>query len=196
MAVEADLSNATAEDLILVMGIVGCKDDELRGDPQKLEAPKLTDIIKLGEALERKTFAEKGFAVKVNAVQASTGAKPKAKRTDDPVWRKEIKRLMKGKCYRCGEGHQTDLNSKGRISQIHSMQQEGTYSQSLLHGDVENVRHSKDKSHLCCSPRYSSPHLRGNDAADKNGADRNLCQHRIKLPALHPDGTSSEQGPS
>ena len=73
MAVKADLSNATAEDLIVVMGIVGCKDNELRGDLQKLEAPKLADIIKLGEAYERKTFAEKGFAVKVNAVQASTG---------------------------------------------------------------------------------------------------------------------------
>ena len=75
MAVEADLSNATAEDLIVVMGIVGCKDDELRGDLQKLEAPKLADIIKLGEAHERKTFAEKGFAVKVNAVQNIHGSK-------------------------------------------------------------------------------------------------------------------------
>ena len=72
------------------MGIVGCKDDELRGDLQKLEALKLVDIIKLGEAHERKTFAEKGFAVKVNAVQASSGAKPKAKRTDDLVGRKDI----------------------------------------------------------------------------------------------------------
>ena len=50
MAVEADLANITVEDLILVMGIIGCKDDELRGDLQKLEAPKLEDIIKLGEA--------------------------------------------------------------------------------------------------------------------------------------------------
>ena len=49
IAFEADLSNATAEDLIVVMGIVGCKDDELRGDLQKLEAPKLADIIKLRE---------------------------------------------------------------------------------------------------------------------------------------------------
>ena len=55
---EADLSNTTAEDLIVVMGIVGCKDDELREDLQKLEAPKLADIIKLGEAFERKTFAD------------------------------------------------------------------------------------------------------------------------------------------
>ena len=53
MAVEADLSNATAEDLIVVMGIVGCQNDELRGDLQKLEAPKLQDIIKLGVAFER-----------------------------------------------------------------------------------------------------------------------------------------------
>ena len=112
MAVEADLSNATAEDLIVVMGIVGCKDDELRRDLQKLEAPKLADIIKLGKAHERKTFAEKGFAVKVYAVQTSTGAKPKVKRTDDPVWHKEIERPMKGKCYRCGEGHQTDQCSQ------------------------------------------------------------------------------------
>ena len=108
MAIEADLSNATAEDLIVVMGIVGCKDNKLRGDLQKLVAPKLADIIKLGEAHKRKTFAEKGFAVKANAVQATSGAKPKAKRTDNPVRRKEIERLMKGKCYRCGEGHRTD----------------------------------------------------------------------------------------
>ena len=101
MAVEADLSNATAEDLIIVMGIVVCKDVELRAD-----------IIKQGEAHERKTFTEKGFAVKVNAVQTSTGAKPKAKCTDDPVRRKEIERLMKGKCYRYGEGHQTDQCSQ------------------------------------------------------------------------------------
>ena len=106
MAVEADLSNATAKDLIVVMGIVGCKDDELRGDLQKLEAPKLADI-KLGEAYERKTFA-----VKVNAVHTSPGAKPKAKSTNDPVRRKEIERLMKGKCYRCGEGHQTNQCSQ------------------------------------------------------------------------------------
>ena len=52
------------------------------------------------------------MAVKVNAAQASSGAKPKAKRTDDPVRRKEIERLMKGKCYRCGEGHQTDQCSQ------------------------------------------------------------------------------------
>ena len=39
MAVEADFSNATAEDLIVVMGIVSCKDDEFRGDLQKLKAP-------------------------------------------------------------------------------------------------------------------------------------------------------------
>ena len=112
MAVETDLSNATAEDLIVVMEIVGCKDDELWGDLQKLEAPKLADIIKLGEAYERKTFAEKGFAVKVNAVQTLTGVKPKVKQTDDPVRRKEIERLMKGKCYRCREGHQTDQCSQ------------------------------------------------------------------------------------
>ena len=92
------------------MGIVGCKDDELRGDLKKLEAPKLEDIIKLGEAFERKTFAEEGFAVIVSAVQTSsnTGARPKVKQTDDPVRRKEIKRLMKGKYYRCVEGHPTD----------------------------------------------------------------------------------------
>ena len=112
MAIEADLSNATAEDLIVVMAIVGCKDDELRGDLQKLEAPKLADIIKLGQAHERKTFAETGFAVKVNAVQTSTGTKPKVKLTDDPVRRKKIKRLMKGKCYRCREGHHTDQCSQ------------------------------------------------------------------------------------
>ena len=76
MAVEANLSNATAEDLIVVMGVVGCKDDELRGDLQKLEAPKLADIIKLGEAFERKTFAEKGLAVKVNKSKPLPTQKP------------------------------------------------------------------------------------------------------------------------
>lgn len=83
------------------MGIVGCKEDELQGDLQKLESPKLQDIIKLGEAFERKTFAKKGFTVKVNAVQSSGRAKPKQKRprkqNDDPVCRKGIERLIKGK---------------------------------------------------------------------------------------------------
>ena len=41
MAVEADLANATAKDLIVVMTIVGCREEELRGDLQKLESPKL-----------------------------------------------------------------------------------------------------------------------------------------------------------
>ena len=53
MAVEADLANATAEDLILVMAIFGCQEEELRGDLQKLESPKLQDVIKIGEAYER-----------------------------------------------------------------------------------------------------------------------------------------------
>ena len=87
MAVEADLATTTAEDLIVVTGIVGCKDNVLRGDLQRLEAPKLEELIKLSDAFEQKTFAEKYFVVKVNAVQTSsnTGAKPKVKRTDDPV---------------------------------------------------------------------------------------------------------------
>ena len=42
----------------------------------------------------------------------SKTAKPKDKRTDNPVQRKEIERLMKGKCYRCGEGHETDQCSQ------------------------------------------------------------------------------------
>ena len=107
MAVKVDLSNATAEDLIVVMGIVACQNDELRGDLQNCEAPKLQDIIKLGEASERKTFAEKGFNVKVKAVQSSTqSARPKQpKKPVDPARQKEMDRLMRGKCYRCGEGH-------------------------------------------------------------------------------------------
>ena len=98
MAVEEDLSDATAEDLIVVMGIVRCQNDELQGDLQKLEAPKLQDIIKLREAFERKTFAENGFTLKVNTVQSSTqGVWPKQpKKPDDPVRRKEIDKLMKG----------------------------------------------------------------------------------------------------
>ena len=54
IGVEEDLSNAIAKDLIVVMGIVGCQNDKLRGDLQKLEAPKLQDIIKLGGAFKRK----------------------------------------------------------------------------------------------------------------------------------------------
>lgn len=77
MVVKADLANATAKDLILVMGIVACKEHELRGDLQKLKSFKLQDIIKLGEAFETKNFVEKGFTVKVNTVQSSGGAKPK-----------------------------------------------------------------------------------------------------------------------
>ena len=68
MAVKADLANAKAEDLIVVMAIVGCREEELRGDLQKLESPKLQDVIKIGEAYERKTFAEKGFTIKVNVL--------------------------------------------------------------------------------------------------------------------------------
>ena len=115
MAVEADLANANAEDLVVVMAIVGCKDDELRGDLQKLEAPKLEEIRKIGEAHERKTFAEKGFAVKVNASNAHQGARPKSqggnqgsRPNQDPARKAAIEKLMKGKCYRCGEGHTTD----------------------------------------------------------------------------------------
>ena len=48
IAWEADLANATAKDLIVVMAIVGCKDMEIRGDLQKLEPPKLQDFIKIG----------------------------------------------------------------------------------------------------------------------------------------------------
>ena len=115
MAVEADLANATAEDLIVVMAIVGCREEELRGDLQKLESPKLQDVIKIGEAYERKTFAKKGFTVKVNAQQTTSGsgARPKQpKKKEDPARRKEIERLMKGKCYRCWENHQTDQCSQ------------------------------------------------------------------------------------
>ena len=50
MAVKADLANSTAEDLIVVMSIVGWLEEEIRGDLQKLEAPKLQDVIKIGEA--------------------------------------------------------------------------------------------------------------------------------------------------
>ena len=56
MAVETDLANATAEDLIVVMAIVGCREEELRGDLQKLESPKLQDVIKIVEAYESKNI--------------------------------------------------------------------------------------------------------------------------------------------
>ena len=39
MAAHADLSNATAEDLIVVMGIVGCQNDELRATSRNLRPP-------------------------------------------------------------------------------------------------------------------------------------------------------------
>ena len=50
MVVEADLANATAEDLIVVMGIVMCREEDLKGNLQQLEALKLQDVIKIGEA--------------------------------------------------------------------------------------------------------------------------------------------------
>ena len=106
MAVEANLANATAEDLIVVMAIFGCREEELRGDLQKLETPKLQDVIKIGEAYERKKKSIKGFTVKANTQQTSPsgGARPKQpKKPEVPARRKEIERLMKGKCYRCGE---------------------------------------------------------------------------------------------
>ena len=68
---------ATEKDLIVAMGIVGCKEDKLRKDHQKMESPKLQDIIKLGEAFARKTFDEKGFVVKVKVVQSAAVARPK-----------------------------------------------------------------------------------------------------------------------
>ena len=41
------------------------------------------------------------------------GARPKQpKKQEDPARRKEIERLMKGKCYPCGENHQTDQCSQ------------------------------------------------------------------------------------
>ena len=129
MAVEANLANAIAEDLIVVMGIVGCREEELRGDLQKLESPKLQDVIKIGEAYKRKTFAEKGFTVKVNAQQTTScgGARPKQpKKQEDSARRKEIERLMKGKCYRCGEGHPTDqCSQKGSSLKCTSCRRKG-----------------------------------------------------------------------
>ena len=114
MAVEADLANATAEDLFVVMGIVGCQEEELRGDLQKLESQKLQDVIKIGEAYERKMFAEKGFTVKVNDQRTTSGggAWPKQpKKQEDPARSKESERIMKGKYYRCGEGLQCRTQS-------------------------------------------------------------------------------------
>ena len=126
MAVEADLGNVSAEDLIVVMGIVGCRDDELRGDLQKLARPTLQNIMELGEAHERKIFAERGYSVKTAAVSHSKppannnsqGNRPiprnqnqqnrKLSANDDPIRRKEIEKLMKGKCYKCGDNHSTD----------------------------------------------------------------------------------------
>ena len=122
MAVEADLANAGAEDLVVVMGIVGCRDDELRGDLQKLEAPRLEEIIKIGEAHERKQFAEKGFTVKVNAAphhgqpqRQKQNTSQNKRPNEDPARKAAIEKIMKGKCYRCGEPHATDTcNTKGQ----------------------------------------------------------------------------------
>lgn len=41
MAIEADLAYGIAEDLTDIMRIVGCKDDELQGDLQKLESQQM-----------------------------------------------------------------------------------------------------------------------------------------------------------
>ena len=97
MAVEADLANATAKDLIVVTGIVGCWEEELIGDLQKLEAPQLQDVIKIVEAYKRKTFAERCFTVKLNAQQTTSGGGARLKqpkKQEDPARRKEIERLM------------------------------------------------------------------------------------------------------
>ena len=60
------------------MGIVGCPENELRGDLQNLEALEIADIIKLGDAFKKKTFREKGFVVKVN----NAGENPKMAQED------------------------------------------------------------------------------------------------------------------
>ena len=124
MAVEADLGNASVEDLIVVMAVVGCKDDELRGDLQKLDRPNLEEVRALGEAFERKTFAEKGNAVRVAASSSSQSKsqgqnQPRQSQrqrrnnpNDDPQRRREIEKLMKGKCYRCGDNHDTTACSQ------------------------------------------------------------------------------------
>ena len=68
-----------------------------------------------------------------------------AKRTDDPVRHKEIEHLMKGKCYRCGEGHQTDscsqkggslkctaCNRKGHVARACYTKKSGTVKTNLV----------------------------------------------------------------
>ena len=146
MAVEADLANANAEDLVVVMAIVGCKDDELRGELQKLEAPKLEDIRKIGEAHERKTFAEKGFIVKVNAAphvnssNQAQGARPKTRPNQDPAKKQLIDKLMKGKCFRCGEAHNTDTcPTKGQKINCVSCKKRGHLAKACFTEKLKSV---------------------------------------------------------
>ena len=126
MASEADLGNTSVEDLIVVMSIVGCRDDLLRGDLQKLATPTLLEICEIGEAHERKIFAEQGHSVKVSLAGQSSrtpappssqqrpankpDSKPQRKppTADQAARRRDIERLMQGKCYRCGESHKTE----------------------------------------------------------------------------------------
>ena len=138
MAVKADLSKAMAEDLIVVMGTVGCQKDELRGDLQKLEAPKLQDIIKLGEAFERTTSAKKGLHREESQSQQ--------RKPDNPARRREIDKLMKDKCFRCGEGHLTDqCSQKGNTLKCTSCNRKGHLAKAcystMLKGAVK-FKHS------------------------------------------------------
>ena len=80
----------------------------------EVRSPQTSGHHKIGGGFREENFRQEGFTVKVNAVQSSAqGGKPRpAKITDDPVGRKEINKLMKGKYFRCGEGHQMDQCSQ------------------------------------------------------------------------------------
>ena len=180
MVVKAELANATAEDLIVVMAILGCREEELRGDLQKLESPKLQDVIKIGEAYERKTFAEKSFTIKVNAQKASSsgGARPKQpKKPEDPARRKEIERLMKGKCYCFGESHQTNqCSQKGSSLKCTSCSRKG-HKAKACYTDMLKKSGAIKTNTVQASPIVN--HTEGYISSHKNDLSHYLSKHHF-----------------
>ena len=162
-----------------------------QGGPPKTLSSETGIHYKLGEAYERKTFVEKGFAVKVNAVQTSTGAKLKAKRTNDPVRRKEIERLMKGKYYRCGEGHQTDQCSQKGSSLKCTACNRKCHIPKASYTEMLKFQNSKNQHGIRRRSGNPSPFIWGNNTANKDGENGNHNQHSFQYAALHSHGTST-----
>ena len=69
------------------------------------------------------------------------------KKQEDPARRKKIERLMKGKCYRCGEGHQTDQCSQKLQCQRRSAKPSATPRPSRF----RSIWQRDKNSHQSCS---------------------------------------------